>query len=641
MAFVLELQIASNQHYIKNYIVALTRKFGVEAKISQSQEKIICAFASEHAKLQECLDTIAQNLPASLFLKASSSYSIEAEPTSLPETSHHYPLNLGLCPSCQKEMFDVSSRRYYYPFTSCSCCGGNYSFLHAYPYERANTSYKFITPCATCHDEMHTFGLKEAHQLNSCHDCGIPVRLVNKTSERYANDAGSFRTLFEVAAKALNDNKKLLIKTTFGYRLFYTAAMMHNDSILMMINAAHITNHLSLINEEFNALLSIERPLLHVTLKNESLKEQLNANTAYVKYPDDGFCILLGAELQKLGVDFIAYEEADAECEADMLMDYDLEVNAQSDMRLFLNKDISFVAEGERVSFPSQNFEAKNVVSIADDFVGLPQSEQMFFDKMEHFDSISVAKANVLAGMDVTYHSNQHQFLAEEASFMSVIAEHNAFGKKCVGAHFDEEPSFLYYDAKHVIRIVPPKDFDGSKILEEIKVLRDGSQRLVENLEKKMPDIYQKLQSLQSKEDVKLFEAVATLLGLEDVSMRGVTKEAMKFIGKGGIQIDTHVKDNRFDHVAFLASIISYQLAGVSTPIIAYSIFESFGDYFNDILQELKVKTKATEIVLCGAHFANQSLFSRMQRNLKATPPLMNKNYPIGKENRVVGGVYL
>lgn len=641
MAFVLELQIASTQHYIKNSIVAITRSFGIHAHISQNNEKIICAFASEHERLQACLDTIAQTLPASLFLKASSSYSIEEEPTSLPEISHHHPLNLALCPSCQEEMFDVTSRRYYYPFTSCSCCGGNYSFLHAYPYERANTSYKFITPCPTCYDEMHIFGRKEAHHLNSCHHCGIPVRLVNKKSERYANDAGSFRTLFEVAAKALNDDKKLLIKTTFGYRLFYKSSMMHNDSLLMMIHAQNITSHLSLINEEFNALLSIERPLLDVTLKNETLKEQLGANTAYVKYPDDGFCILLGAELQKLGVDFIAYEEADAETEADMLMDYDLEVNAQSDMRLFLNKDISFVAQGERVSFPSQNFEAKNVASIADDFVGLPQSEQMFFDKMEHFDSISVAKANVLVATQKSFHSNQHQFVAEEASFMSVIAEHNAFGKRCVGAYFDEEPSFLYYDGKRVISIVPPKSFNGAKILEEIATLREGSNRLVENLEKKMPEIYQKLQALQTKEDIKLFEAVAILLGLEDTSMRGVTKEAMKFIGKGGIQIDTHVKDNRFDHVAFLASIISYQLAGVSTPIIAYSLFESFGDYFNDILQELKSKTKATEIVLCGAHFANQSLFSRMQRNLKATPPLMNKSYPIGKENRVVGGVYL
>jgi len=641
MAFVLELQTSSNQHYIQNYIIAITREFDIKAKIYQENDRIISAFASEHEKLRECLEKISQQLPASLFLKSSTSYTIDEEPNTLAELKNEYPLNLGLCPSCQREMFDVSSRRYYYPFTTCSCCGGNYSFVQSYPYERVNTSFKFISPCKACEEEVKSSGIREKHQTNSCHSCGVPVRLLNKTTERYANDAGSFRTMFEVTAKALNDDKKVLIKTTFGHRLFYKAEMMNDDSILMMINATKITDNLSLITEEFNALLSIERPVLNVTLKNEILKESLGRNTTYVKYPDDGFCILLGAELQKLGLEFIAYEESDAEYEADMLMDYDLEVSHQSDMRIFLNKDVLFIAEGERVSFPSSYFQAQNLVSISDKLIGLPQNEKMFFDVMEHFDSVKVEKAKVLEGINEEYHSNQTPYIMEEASFMSVIAEHNLFGQKCVGAYFDEEPSFLYYDGKNVIRIVPPKQFNGSKILEDINILRDGSDRLIVNLLEKMPEVYAKLELLQTKQNVQLFEAVAIILGVSDESMRGVTKEAMKFVGKGGIQIDTHVKDNRFDHAAFLASIISYQLAGVSTSIIAYSIFESFGDYFNDILQELKSKTKATQIVLCGRDFANQSLFSRMQRNLKATPPFMNKYYPIGKENSVVGGVYL
>ncbi|WP_151900572.1 hypothetical protein [Sulfurimonas hydrogeniphila] len=641
MAFILELHTTSSQNYLYNTVVSIVKTCDIVADISQREGKIICAFASEHENLQACLDTIAQKLPASIFLKASKSYANEEEVSSKTELKNEYPLNLGLCPSCQKEMFDVSSRRYYYPFTSCSCCGGNYSFLHAYPYARQNTSMKFVVPCASCKEEMQSAGLRESHHINSCQECGVPVRLVNKSSERYANDAGSFRTMFEVAAKALNDDKKLLIKTTMGYRLFYKADTMHDDSVLMMINAAKITDHLSLITEEFNALLGIERPILHVTLKNEALKEKLGRNTAYVKYPDDGFCILLGAELQKLGVDFIAYEDADAACEADMLMDYDLEINPQKDMRVFLNKDVSFIAQGERVSFPSHNLKKRNVLSIADEYIGFAKENQMFFDEMQHFDSLHVEQVNVIEGTEEVYHPNQHIFMPEEASFMSVIAEHEVFGQKCVGAYFDEEPSFLYYDGKNVLRVVPPKAFDGKNIIEDIKNLREGSDRLVVNLEKNMPRIYKKLLHLQKKKDVKLFEAVAILLGIEDETMRGVVNEAMKFVGKGGIQIDTHVSDNRFDHAAFLSSIISYQLADVSTSILAYSIFESFGDYFNDILQELKSKTKAQHIVLCGTYFSNQSLFSRMQRNLKMSPPLMNMNYPIGKESAVVGGVYL
>ena len=641
MAFVLELQTSSSQPYIKNYLISIIREYAINAIVTQKEGKIVSAFDSEHPDLEACLESIAERLPASYFMTGSKHYTLEGEPDSVPSYMPEYPLGLGLCPSCQKEMFDPSSRRYYYPFTSCSCCGGNYSFFNQYPYERINSSFKFIRACEQCEEERNSAGLRENHELNSCHSCGVPVRLLNKTTERYANDAGSFRTMFEVAAKAIVDNKRLLMKTSMGYRLFYKTEEMCFHSVLMMINATKITDHLSLITEEFNALLSIERPVMHVTLKNEALKAHLDANTVYAKYPDDGFSILLAAELQKLGVDFVAYEETDENCDADILMDYDLEVNSQSDLRLFLNKDVQFIAEGERVAFPSKALVAKNILSVAHGLVGVESGKKMLFDKMEHFESVNVLKANVLEGVDEQYHSHQVLIAQDEASFMSVIAEHQLSGKKCVGAYFDEEPSFLYYDGKKVIRIIPPKTFDSKNLLQKISDLREGSDRLVENLQKKMPEAYAKLEVLQTQDNVKLFEATAIILGLKDESMRGVTKEAMKFVGKGGIQIDTHVKDNRFDHTAFLASIISYQLAEVSTSILSYSIFESFGDYFSELIQEIKVKTKAEHVILCGSHFANQSLFSRMQRNFKQNPPLMNINYPIGKENAVVGGVYL
>ena len=62
----------------------------------------------------------------------------------MPVDKDHLPLNIAPCPTCQKEMFDVSSRRYYYPFTSCNHCGSQHPFLTKYPYERANTSMKFL-----------------------------------------------------------------------------------------------------------------------------------------------------------------------------------------------------------------------------------------------------------------------------------------------------------------------------------------------------------------------------------------------------------------------------------------------------------------------------------------------------------------
>jgi hydrogenase maturation factor HypF (carbamoyltransferase family) len=538
-------------------------------------------------------------------------------------------------------MFDVSSKRYYYPFTSCSCCGGNYSFLNSYPYKRENTSFKFVVPCKNCQEEIDGVGFRESHHINSCHKCGVPVRLLNGTKERYANDAGSFRTMFEVCARAIDDDKKVLIKTTMGYRVFYKTDKINTNSILMMINASKITDNLSLITEEFNALLSIERPIIDVTLKNEELKSSIDANTSYVKYPDDGFCILLGAELQKLGYEYIAYEDCSNDYDADIVMDYDLEIYPQSDMRIFLNKDTQFIASGERVSFPSKNLKSKNLLSIDNNLIGVPSQDKMFFDRMEHFNSVDVEQVHILEGIEKQYHSKQKHYSKDEASFMSVIAEHNLFDEKCICAHFDNEPSFLYYNAKSVIKVVPPKHFSSKDLIENMKTLREGSHRLIENLEKTMPEVYNRLKDLQTKDEVNLFEAIAVILGQKDESMRGVTKEAMKFIGKGGIQIDTHVKDNRFDNIAFLSSIISYMMAGVSKEIIAYSIFESFGDYFSELINELQEKTKSSIVVLCGSGFANQSLYSRMQRNFKTTPLYMNINYPIGDENSVVGAVYI
>jgi len=640
MAFALEVMTSFSQPTIKNYLISIIRSFGIKAVVHQQKNKIICAFDGSDENLQPCLEAIASTLPASCFMSSSQHYELEGEPERVPDFDVEYPSALGLCPSCQKEMFDPSSKRYYYPFTQCTHCGGQYAFFEHYPYVRANTTLSYVKPCPTCEGESHTHGRREKQVLNSCHECGIPVKLIHKDKERYANDAGSFRTLFEVCAKALRDGKTLLMKTTMGYRLFQRRDMLPQGSVLMLVNAMKITNYCSLINDEFNALLSIERPILHVALKDEALRETFGTSID-VKYPDEGFSILLAKELTLLGLDFITYIALEEPCEADFVMDFDLELNHQSDMRLFINKDIKFIVSGERATFPSRLPYGNDTLSIAHGLVGIKDERGVLFDQMKRFTSASTLKVNQLETETPAVESaNFHTVSADEASFMSVIAEHNKFGTKVVGAYFEGEPSFLYYDGKKVIRVVPPKHFTPLGLIDALKTLREGSDRLIANVEKNHPELYALLLKIEQS-DVNLFEATAIILGLKEENFTGVMKEGLKFIGKGGLQIDTKVEDNRFNHVAFLASIISYRLAGVDSVYLSYSIFESFGDYFSELLNEIKNKTKASDIVLCGSYFGSQSLFSRMQRNLKATSVLMNRCYPIGKENCVVGGVFL
>jgi hydrogenase maturation protein HypF len=641
MAFVMELQSSSTQHYLRNAIVSIVREFGIPAEVIQLNGAVTCAFASEHPALQACIEALAARLPASWHLTGSRHYDAPGEPDSLPEITTPHPLGLGLCPDCQKELFDPSSRRYYYPFTHCAHCGGQYAFFERYPFTRTNSALSYVRPCPECETETARHGRQEGNSLIGCHACGIPVRLESGGRERYANDAGSFRTMFEVAAKAVADDKSLLVKTTMGYRRFFKTPPRRPGIVALMIDAGKIPELLSLIGEEFNALLSIERPLLHAAVRDEAL-QALVGRTADVKYPDDGFTILLAKELSRLGETVVFCEEADAQTPADLRMEYDLSLSAQSEQRLFINKEVRFVVSGERVSFPSRLTPATQTLGMAYGLAGVPDGEAMLFDRPARFDSVTVGGAVVLEGETAErWHSSQRTAAQDEASFMAVIAEQGLFGSKCVGAHFDEESSLLYYDGRRVIRVVPPMAFEPAALLEKIAALREGSDRLIENFKTNMPETYEKLEALQLRDTATLFEAAAVILELEEASFEGINRAALGFVGKGGLQIDTHVKDNRFDHTAFLASLISYRLAGVDAVLIAYSIFESFGDYFSDLMQEIRGKTKAEHYILCGSHFGQQSLFSRMQRNLKLTPPRMNVNYPIGRENAVVGCVYL
>jgi len=86
---------------------------------------------------------------------------------------------------------------------------------------------------------------------------------------------------------------------------------------------------------------------------------------------------------------------------------------------------------------------------------------------------------------------------------------------------------------------------------------------------------------------------------------------------------------------------MSYQLGDVENSYMCYSIYESFGDYIGEIVPQLLEKVDTRLVVLTGETFANQSLYARIQRTLGQYKPLMNKNFPIGKESGVYGALYL
>ncbi len=141
------MAFASDKPYMTQLIRAYAKQAEIEVEVVQTHSHITIVADKDDAKLEAFLKGLEEQLPASVFLGKSRHYFSDEKPTLTPREHIHTPHNISLCPACQKEMFDVSSPRYYYPFTSCNACGSQHPFVTGYPFIRANSSLKFIVPC--------------------------------------------------------------------------------------------------------------------------------------------------------------------------------------------------------------------------------------------------------------------------------------------------------------------------------------------------------------------------------------------------------------------------------------------------------------------------------------------------------------
>jgi hypothetical protein len=639
--FILELDFKSDKQYISTIISAVAKASLIDVKLKQSRDSLYIMIDENDEQLEAYLQELEKALPASIYLSGSRHEITDKEPLIEEIVKNDLPQNLSLCPTCQKEMFDVSSRRYYYPFTSCNACGSHHAFLEHHPMKRANTTLKFLVPCDACSEEIKSNPLRKDFPLISCVECGIALKMVDKKSERYANDKGSYRTLFEVAARALAKGKQVLMQTTHGYRKFFVpkAGDDLKQSILMVTEVSALNQHLMMVTQEFNALLSIERPIVRVATKSDEMKALYGSST-WTKYPDDGMSMLLAKELLNAGVSYLSYVECDENMEADFLVDFDIPIKTQEDFRLFINQDTKLIQSGTRSIFPTLLPNDKNRIILANGKVSTSVEGVRIVDETDRFSKIMTSQAYILEGEGVSLSLEDiKKFSGFKASMLSVLAEHDVLDKSAIGVHFDSRLHFLYYNKKEIIDVVPPQAFERENLFEKLSSLRDGSDRLVENFKKKFPEVYARLDSLDAQEDI--FSVAAIMIGLEEESFDGISAKALTFMGKGGLLIDTKVADNRFNDYAFLASLMSFKLSGVENSLLCYSIYESFGDYIADIVTQLSDKTKSSTLTLSGETFANQALWGRIQRNLAVRKPLLNQRYPIGKENVIYGAHYL
>ena len=124
------------------------------------------------------------------------------------------------CPECVRETMDPSSRRYCYPFFSCSCCGPQYSFALRSPFVRKNTSLTAFPMCMDCQAEKADAGSRHnSSELLSCPLCGPQFFLLDKSGDLVTD----VNPLCQ-AREALKNGEILAVQSLYGgFQLFADA----------------------------------------------------------------------------------------------------------------------------------------------------------------------------------------------------------------------------------------------------------------------------------------------------------------------------------------------------------------------------------------------------------------------------------
>ena len=131
----------------------------------------------------------------------------------------------AMCKPCAQEVSDPFSRRYRYPFTTCTHCGPRLTIVQAVPYDRAQTTMRGFDLCPACDKEYRDPADRRFHaETTACYSCGPKARLLRLDGSTFHFERYSMLDDVDAAGSLIQKGEIVAIKGLGGFHLACDAA---------------------------------------------------------------------------------------------------------------------------------------------------------------------------------------------------------------------------------------------------------------------------------------------------------------------------------------------------------------------------------------------------------------------------------